>query len=265
MLVRRTYAPLTIERASVVAARNELSGFLVKFLDEEAPKNVSRQVRRYQERHMSPAEVWKALDFNAWKAIIPVAKRAISASAEELGISALWHVGVSDDEPPGAIVRRYASTYAKSRAAEMVGMRHAADGLLEVNPSAQYAITDTTRQMVRDLVQTAVEQEMPAWKLAMELRKIGAFAPSRAELIARTELVTAWNKGEMAAYRTSGVVTGTRWVTMKDDRVEAHCRENARAGVIPLGAAYPSGHKLPPVHPRCRCHLAAVTELNPAG
>src|SRR5436305_849472 len=58
-------------------------------------------------------------------------------------------------------------------------------------------------------------------------------------------------------YILSGVVKGKYWALGKNDdpNVCEVCRENARAGILPLKAPFPSGHLHPPAGPLCRCDL----------
>lgn len=196
----------------------------------------------------------------AWHTIIPKAEAALGDIGEDGWRRALWSIGIPENGRSGMIAKRYALDLAKSRAAEMVGMKYNDAGKLVDNPRARYAITDSTRDMIKDHVQSAIRQDWDKDRLADTLRNSGVLSRSRADLIASTELSIARNKGEFAAWRVSGHVTGTRWITMRDMNVEQVCRDNEAAGVVPLGAGYPSGNRMPPAHPRCRCRLAAVVD-----
>lgn len=74
---------------------------------------------------------------------------------------------------------------------------------------------------------------------------------NRAELIAQTELNTAYNaaRGELAA--RSGM-NEKAWATESGDPCPI-CLDNEAAGWIPIEDAFPSGDQLPTAHPRCYC------------
>jgi cell division septum initiation protein DivIVA len=64
---------------------------------------------------------------------------------------------------------------------------------------------------------------------------------------------------------SSGVVTATpegtslRWVSRDEDGECADCDDNALAGAVPAGEAFPTGQAYPPAHSGCRCLLAPAT------
>lgn len=153
-------------------------------------------------------------------------------------------VGVSTDQ-----VAAEAEQYAQARAAELIGT-DAAGGLLD----------DATRAMLRDTIAAGLEAGDSPAEIATALRESYAFSKSRSMTIARTEFSLATNRGLLAQYKASGLVYGTTWSTAEDEKVDQPlCQENADAGVVPLGQAYPSGDEAPPAHPNCRCTLLPVT------
>lgn len=247
--------------------RNELTatlyGMFRKELPEDVARQVSRQVRRARERRneLPPeyaSEVVKRLEFSAWMPLVEPVGAALASGSRDAGVRSLWRLGISDSEPEARTTQRFAEQWANARAAELIGMRREASGKLVAKPNARFAITDTTRDMVRSTVAEAIRRDWTSDELADQLRQTNAFSPSRAEMIARTELKSATNRGQMIAFRTSGLVSGVRWITMKDNRVEPHCRDNERAGTVEVGVRFPSGARHPPAHPNCRCRLAAV-------
>lgn len=259
----RTYDPLPVETDIFESSLSDLSTAVRGLFRSEAPREISRQVRRHMERRgvVPPVnEVLRDIEFSGWKSLIAPATRALATVSRASGITALDRIGVGPSASEGSRVAQYAVTFAKARAAEMVGMRVGPDGSMVVNPRAEFAITDSTRDMLRDMVQTALKQGWDADRLTSELKRIHAFSPERAEVIARTELAMAHNKGAFVAYKTAGNITGVRWVTKRDDRVEEICLQNESAGVVPIGSKFPSGHTHPLAHPRCRCKLSAVSE-----
>lgn len=60
-------------------------------------------------------------------------------------------------------------------------------------------------------------------------------------------------------YIKSGIVTGKSWLCGKDKYVCDVCRENEKAGIIPLDVKFPSGHLYSPAGQLCRCVLLPET------
>jgi DivIVA domain-containing protein len=78
---------------------------------------------------------------------------------------------------------------------------------------------------------------------------------TRIERLVGDEAVAAFSRGALAV-TPSGV--SLRWV-VDDDGVECpDCDDNALAGPVPRGEAFPTGHPHPPAHPGCRCLLVAM-------
>jgi hypothetical protein len=74
-----------------------------------------------------------------------------------------------DLENPAAISIRTtteATDYAASRAAEMIGKRYDADGILDTNPDSDWAITDTNREVLAREIRDAVALHWDVDKLA---------------------------------------------------------------------------------------------------
>lgn len=97
--------------------------------------------------------------------------------------------------------------------------------------------------------------------------RVGAvFAELRgtaAEELAAMHLLHSYELGLVDAW-TAGGVTHRRWVLGREPRCpEARCRHNSQAGVLPMGAAYPSGHEVPPVHVGCTCTTIPISEPPP--
>lgn len=252
---------LAEQSAAIFAA---VYGMFRGALPLDMARQVSRQVRRAQQRRgdlapVTAEQVLRRIEFGAWMPLMTPVEAALASGAKLSGTHALWRLGIAENEPEGLRAHRFAAQWARERAAEMIGMRRGPDGKLIASPNASAAITETTRDMVRGLVETAIERDWPVERLADELKQTHAFSSGRAETIARTEIASASNKGRLIAATTSGLVLGKRWVTKRDNRVEIHCADNERAGTIALEAPFPSGHQHPVAHPNCRCRLAFVS------
>ncbi len=106
-------------------------------------------------------------------------------------------VGYDLDATPEAALE-----YARKRAAELVGMKRTRSGDLVENPDKTYAINETLREDIRNKVAAAIEQGWSPQKLTSEMSN--AFAPARAETIARTETGFAYNEGAADVYEEAG-------------------------------------------------------------
>lgn len=130
-------------------------------------------------------------------------------------------------------------------------------------------ITETTSNVMSTFVSEWVAEGRPLGDLVdvmvEDAQFEGMFGRKRAELIAQTETTRAFAEGNMLIWEDSGHVKGTLWHTVEDSNVDDICWENAAAGVVKLGEAFPSGDNMPPAHPGCRCYLApSVTGVSPA-
>lgn len=252
---------------AIGGTEQELTAAIYRLFRGDLSEDMARQLgQRLRKLHQESgnlsdeavAAVIDGLDFSAWEPLAEAVERPLAAIAVAAAIAALSRVGIADNEPEARTARKFAERWAAERSAELIGMKRAPSGKLVPNPKPEAAITESTRDMVRQAVVRAVKDGWTNERLAEELRGMNVFSPERAERIARTELNGAVNGGQFAAYRESGLIVGKRWVTKHDNRVEVHCRENEKAGVIPLDDPFPSGHMHPLAHPNCRCHLAAA-------
>jgi SPP1 gp7 family putative phage head morphogenesis protein len=121
-------------------------------------------------------------------------------------------------------------------------------------------LEDNTRDMLRATVTDAIKEGWGAMELARELEDSAGFSQYRAELVGRTEVIAANNRGNLDAYKESGVATGKEWLTARDDLVEEICQANEDQGPIGLDDDFDSGDDCPPAHPNCRCAILPVTE-----
>lgn len=139
---------------------------------------------------------------------------------------------------------------AKDMVADLVGKRVTDDGLIVDNPKAKYRITDKARADIRESIATSLSQGEKRQEAAERVRKIVS-DPRRADIIARTESVNAYQRGMSVFARESGA-KAKEWQTSSVTPGEA-CYENAKQGAIPLNQAFQSGHMEPTAHPNCYC------------
>jgi SPP1 gp7 family putative phage head morphogenesis protein len=156
-----------------------------------------------------------------------------------------------------SLLNEDAVEFANQRSAEMIGKKFI-DGKLVDNPDAKWAITDTTRDGIRQLVAKAEEQGQSVQQLAKAIRESALFSKSRAETIARTELSFADNNGAIMAWKRSGIVSKKRWLLGSEHMICDSCDANAKAGAIDLDDVFPSGDYCSPQHPGCVCTCVPV-------
>jgi SPP1 gp7 family putative phage head morphogenesis protein len=141
----------------------------------------------------------------------------------------------------------------------MVGMKYdPTTGELIENPNPKWAITDSTRDMLRETISNSLEEGPTVKDLAAAIEDSAAFSADRAELIARTEIATAHNEGSLDGYKAAsaaGIAIQKEWL---DSDGCDECSENADAGPIDLDDTFPSGDDCPPAHPNCRCAISPV-------
>jgi len=195
------------------------------------------------------SSAFQAID---WEPVVQEIEDDIEEAVEEGGLSGLAYIEVSDEDL-FAEVNTIARDFARKRAAELVGMKYTADGELVANPDAQWAISETTREDLRDLIEAAFEREAPIADLVDEIKASSIFSEARAEMIAATEVQRAQILGSVEIWRESGIVETVIWQVSSLGPCD-ECADNADQEVD-LGDAFPSGAQYPPAHPFCRCVL----------
>lgn len=156
-------------------------------------------------------------------------------------------------------VNEEAVRYARDRAAELVGRRVLADGSIIDNPSPRWAITQTTRDMVRDTIARGLGENLGSRAIVDELQEGFAFSASRAETISRTEIAEANSEAAMVAYRQAvviGVQLDKEWLLGPNPC--SVCVANAAQEAIPMDEPFQSGHMNTPAHPNCVCATVPV-------
>jgi len=88
---------------------------------------------------------------------------------------------------------------------------------------------------------------------------------ARAETIARTEILTAANRGQEGLWQqavSDGLLDPNAWervwIVARDERLCTVCRPLDRTRAPLLGGAFEGGLTGPPAHPRCRCTSGLV-------
>jgi hypothetical protein len=166
----------------------------------------------------------------------------------------LGQLSLTSSGPLANKANQVAANWATDRSAEMVGMKYV-DGDLEVNPNPRFAISDTTRTRLREIIRAAFNQDTPIEDLIDELNEADIFSMARAEMIARSEVSMAQNQGNLLAWRNSGLVEKVAWVVSSehDAAAECSCQDNEDEGPYDIDDVPEF-----PDHPNCMCSLQAA-------
>ena len=122
-------------------------------------------------------------------------------------LTGLHNAGVADTAEIVGGGLATATTYARTRAAQLLGMSLDEEtGEWVTNPDLKWAVTATVRDKVRAALARSVEEGQPRKEFRAALEEaIGKDIPYRASMIARTEGREAYNNGAAANFRDMGV------------------------------------------------------------
>lgn len=260
---RGSKAYLAWLESNVPGLRKKIAAFLKKEAERVFDDVHESLVFLTRVRKVSPEEIEHILgkiDFSRWTSLIGVVEDDLVEAFKENAKAGFDAIRFTPEEDVVELVNANAQEWASRRAAELVGMRKAPDGTYVPNPNAKWAISDTTRDSIRDLVTDAVDEGWSVDTFKDELMSAHAFSAERAETVARTELAFAHVEGNLDAWRTSGVVAQKQSILGSEHDLDDTCNENADAGPIPLDAEFPSGHQGAPYHPNCVCDVIPVME-----
>jgi phage portal protein BeeE len=244
---KKTMKPIDRERKKIKTARTNIKNVLTPLFRKtmksakeifhvELDKAESDQVKK----------ILAKLDLEGWAVITDDIDEILAAVTRDGTYQALYQIGMSEENLTDKM-SELALKYAKDRAAELVG-RKWVDGKLIDNPKAEWAITDSTREMLRSDVARAIEEGWSNKKFADAIEENYAFSEARAEMIARTETAFADVQGNMNAYKESGVVSGKEWIVGSGGGCD-ECEANDAQGEIGIDEDFSSGDDAPPLHP----------------
>lgn len=200
------------------------------------------------------------IGISGFDVLAPDAQELYDEVVASAGATALLQVGIAEDEVDlFNQVNEYASEFAAARGAELVGMKYTDTGELIENPNAEWAITDSTREMLRSQVGQAIDEGWSSKQLADAVKESYAFSDQRAEMIGRTEIARAQEEGTRAGWRASDVVESvTILLGSEHDEVEPQgdeCDDFADGSPYPIDDV-----EMPPFHPACVCVAVANTK-----
>lgn len=125
-------------------------------------------------------------------------------------------------------------------------------------------VNETTRDNLIDQLSQGIKQGESIPELSNRVLSVYKEATdSRAEMIARTEVLRANNFATVEAYNQSEVVVEKEWYTALDEMVCPYCAplHGQRTGKNGVFKSAEFGNvEYPPLHPRCRCTTLPVIE-----
>ena len=192
-----------------------------------------------------------AIDFGGWDDLATSIQPDLESTARETVASVFASLDLSQTGDIFELSDQFAFEYALNRGAELVGKKWV-DGVLVDNPNAQWAITETTRAELRDLISESFVQEWSPAELAKQIDQSFVFSSGRAEMIARTETAFAQTAASVNTATNLGAETKTVQLSNIHD-VDDECDDAQAAGEVPIDEAYPGGALHVPLHPRCMC------------
>lgn len=123
-------------------------------------------------------------------------------------------------------------------------------------------ITETSKKFLQEAEAEWIESGAPLDVLIDQITPM--FGSVRAEMIAVTETTRVFAAGNLATWRTSGVVKKKKWYTAEDELVCPICGPLADTEPIGIDDSWltPDGPvDGPPAHVRCRCWVQPVVEV----
>lgn len=193
-----------------------------------------------------------------WTFLVNPTKKQLDAVGQPAASDALTDLGVTAPYAFGGASKKVLA-YAEDRAAEMVGKKWVSGELVD-NPNAEWAITDTTRDTLKDLIKQALKDGTSTASLKAQIQDSAAFSASRAANIADTELTAAFMAANKSGWAASGLDLEKRSL-LSDDHDEAdECDDNANDGWIDYDTNYSSGDDGPAYHNRCHCSQVVRTK-----
>lgn len=241
------------DRQKAVKAQNKIKTQLSRYL-RAIGKDLAGQVREKLSA-MGKADgdsdfdieaFLDSLNFDMFEDMEGDLATALGSVYGDSGRIAVAQMGVSDRSKLVNQVNERAVAWAKTHAADLVGR----------SKDPVWALTDSTRDMIRGTIATGMADNLSAEDIADLLEDAYAFSPERADIIAMTEIAQANSEGALDGYREAagiGVKVRKSWLMLED--ACPVCQENADEGPIELEEEFSSGDMTPPGHPNCRCVL----------
>ncbi len=115
-------------------------------------------------------------------------------------------------------------------------------------------LEEVTKERLRAAVSDAVSSGATVDEIVGAIEAtMDNFGTVRAEMVAQTEVNSAYNFGRHEIAEAAGM-SEKAWITESGDPCPT-CTGNEGEGWIPIGQAFSSGDQMPTAHPRCYCSL----------
>ena len=253
------HKPIPFRRPTTEKAISALAEAITPVL-KKTGDSIVRQLKKVVKADDDSDDIAAGLDLSSLNVLADVTPKFLADIAKESGMNALIQIGVADRSDIVGVVDDNSLLYAKSRGAELIGMKWDGDSLIP-NPDAEWRIDETTRGAVKDALDDLYSGKIEHDDFYDTVASLDVFSPERAEMISRTEIQTSNGQGSLMGYKASrdnGVKLKKEWLA--DDEACDICRENEDAGAIDLDDEFPSGDDAPTAHPNCECVLSPVVE-----
>jgi len=193
-----------------------------------------------------------AIDFGVWDALVDDVQPGLEETAREAVATVFATLNLSTE---GSDLFNLSDTqaleYAETRAAELVGKKWV-DGVLVDNPDAQWAITETTREDLCELIARAFAEQWTPAELTQRIDESFTFSSGRAEMIAETETAFAQTAATVQTGKNFGAETKSIQMSNLHD-IDDECDDAEDDGEVPIDEPYSNGSIHVPLHPRCCC------------
>lgn len=125
-------------------------------------------------------------------------------------------------------------------------------------------IEDTTKRYLQREVSGFATSGETFQQFSRRMVDASVFSPTRAQMIAVTEVTRSYAQGNVQAWTASGVTEGKEWNTANDELVCPICGP-LDGKQTKLDGKFDGSYEGPPAHPRCRCWLTpvAIGDLTP--
>lgn len=143
-----------------------------------------------------------------------------------------------------AIIRKLGT----EQVAKLVGRRVMPDGSIVDNPKAEFNISKSMRDDIAQAIKTSLNLGETVDEARARVAKV-IKNPKRAERIARTESINAYQAG-LTEYGVQSGAVGKQWQTVGANDV---CADYERLGPQPFDYLYDGHLDGPAAHPNCRC------------
>lgn len=118
------------------------------------------------------------------------------------------------------------------------------------------SVASTRLQQLANVLADGFTKGDSADQIAQDIEPV-LKTPSRARMIAVTELARSTTQAAVAEYREAGF-EGKSWSVTgipPDNRVCPRCQKNGEQGAIPMSQPFDTGDEFTPAHPECRCAI----------